>query len=67
MSDTVLNNLHDSRAYIITGPTSGIGRATTLKLARHGKIVLVGRNPEKLDKIQKEIEKMGQNADSSPS
>lgn len=46
----------DQRAYIITGPTSGIGRATALELSRHGTIVLVGRNPEKLTRLRKRIE-----------
>jgi NAD(P)-dependent dehydrogenase (short-subunit alcohol dehydrogenase family) len=32
------------KAYIITGPTSGIGYRTALELARHGTVVLVGRN-----------------------
>jgi NAD(P)-dependent dehydrogenase (short-subunit alcohol dehydrogenase family) len=49
----------DSKAYIITGPTSGIGRATALELARHGTVVLVGRNPDKLARVQKSIENKG--------
>ena len=28
--------------FIITGPTSGIARATALELAKHGAVVLVG-------------------------
>ena len=32
------------KAYIITGPTSGAGRATALEMAKHGTLVLVGRN-----------------------
>lgn len=51
-----------SKAYIITGPTSGIGRATAIELAKYGIVVLVGRNREKLDKVQKEIEEMGHHA-----
>ena len=62
MSNTVSKNSAHSKAYIITGPTSGIGHATALELARHGTVVLVGRNREKLNEVQKEIEKMGQNA-----
>ena len=31
-------------AYIITGPTSGIGRATALEVARLGTVILVGRD-----------------------
>lgn len=52
------------KAYIITGPTSGIGRATALRLARHGTVVLVGRDRKKLDHVQKIIERMGQRAES---
>jgi len=35
-------------AYIITGPTAGIGRATALELAKHGPLVLVGRDRGRL-------------------
>jgi NAD(P)-dependent dehydrogenase (short-subunit alcohol dehydrogenase family) len=49
-------------AYIITGPTSGIGRATALELAKHGRVVLVGRDPAKLDEVRKTIERTGQHA-----
>ncbi|MGD0192195.1 MAG: SDR family NAD(P)-dependent oxidoreductase [Rhizomicrobium sp.] len=47
----------DSKAYIITGPTSGIGRRTALELAKHGTVVLVGRDPAKLREMQKVIER----------
>jgi NAD(P)-dependent dehydrogenase (short-subunit alcohol dehydrogenase family) len=50
------------RAYIITGPTSGIGRATAIELAKHGTVVLVGRDRGKLDVVQKTIERKGQHA-----
>lgn len=46
-------------AWIITGPTSGIGRHTALELAKHGTVVLVGRNRRKLDEVRKEIEAQG--------
>jgi NAD(P)-dependent dehydrogenase (short-subunit alcohol dehydrogenase family) len=49
-------------AYVVTGPTSGIGRATALELAKHGTVVLVGRNQEKLKQLQKVIEQKGQHA-----
>ena len=52
----------DRTAYIITGPTSGIGYATALELARHGTVVLVGRDPAKLDDVQKTIKRKGQQA-----
>src|SRR5580692_8870889 len=62
MSKTVLENPSDRKAYIITGPTSGIGRYAALELAKHGTVVLVGRNHGKLDEVQKIIEREGQHA-----
>ncbi|BAV06423.1 Short-chain dehydrogenase [Filimonas lacunae] len=50
------------KAYVITGPTSGIGYATALELSKHGIVILVGRNAEKLNKVKKVIEDMGKNA-----
>lgn len=50
------------RAYIITGPTSGIGLATASELAKHGTLVLVGRDRAKLDNVQKTIEQRRQHA-----
>jgi NAD(P)-dependent dehydrogenase (short-subunit alcohol dehydrogenase family) len=47
------------KAYIVTGPTSGFGRSTALELARHGTVVLVGRDRTKLDDVQKAIERRG--------
>lgn len=43
------------QAWIITGPTSGIGRRTALELAAHGTVVLVGRDPDKLRDVEAEI------------
>jgi len=43
-------------AYIVTGPTAGIGRQTALDLARHGAVVLVGRDPGRLDAVRQTIE-----------
>jgi NAD(P)-dependent dehydrogenase (short-subunit alcohol dehydrogenase family) len=52
----------ERKAYIITGPTSGIGYRTALELAKHGTVVLVGRNQGKLDEVQKTIERAGRHA-----
>lgn len=52
----------DRSAYIITGPTSGIGRATAFRLAEHGTVILVGRDHNKLTEVQKCIEQKGQSA-----
>ena len=46
-------------AYVITGPTSGIGRRTALELATHGTVVLVGRDPGQLGEVQRAIEGAG--------
>ena len=40
-------------AYIVTGPTSGIGLRAALELSKRGTIVLVGRDRRKLDDVQK--------------
>ena len=52
----------ERNAYIITGPTSGHGYRTALELAKHGTVVLVGRNPTKLDEVKRAIERRGQHA-----
>jgi len=57
-----VNNPTERKAYVITGPTSGIGRATALETAKHGQLVLVGRDPEKLKQLQREIESKGHHA-----
>src|SRR5580698_1921406 len=62
MPRTDLENSSDRKAYIITGPTSGIGRHTAFELARHGTVVLVGRDRRKLDEVQAAIEQKGQHA-----
>jgi len=57
-----MNNPSEQNAYVITGPTSGIGRATALEVSKHGKVVLVGRDREKLNQLQKEVERKGGHA-----
>ncbi len=49
--------MSNRKAYIVTGPTSGIGRAAALELAKRGTVVLVGRDPAKLAQVQKTIER----------
>jgi NAD(P)-dependent dehydrogenase (short-subunit alcohol dehydrogenase family) len=61
MTKTFLEN-SERKAYIVTGPTCGIGRATALELARHGTVILVGRDRRKLDEVQKIVEQRGQQA-----
>ena len=62
MANTTFKNSTDGKAYIITGPTSGIGRATALELAKHGTLVLVARDPKKLDDVRKAIKQKGGHA-----
>ena len=54
--------MKSKKAYIITGPTSGIGHATALELAQHGTLILVGRNPQKLAQLEKELKSAGHHA-----
>ena len=57
-----INKGSKRKAFIITGPTSGIGRFTALELAKHGTVVLVGRDRGRLGEIQKIIKQKGQHA-----
>jgi NAD(P)-dependent dehydrogenase (short-subunit alcohol dehydrogenase family) len=52
----------ERKAFIVTGPTSGIGYSTALELAKHGPVVLVGRDQGRLDEVRKTIERAGQQA-----
>ena len=47
------------KAYVITGPTSGIGRLTAFEIAKHGVVILVGRDQAKLQQTQKAIGRAG--------
>lgn len=57
-----MNNPSEYKAYVITGPTSGIGGATAFEVARHGMVILLARDREKLNQLQKEIERKGGHA-----
>jgi NAD(P)-dependent dehydrogenase (short-subunit alcohol dehydrogenase family) len=48
------------KTVLVTGGSSGIGRATALKLAEAGaRVLIVARNPEKLSQVAAEIESRG--------
>ena len=60
---TPINNAPSgNKAYIVTGPTSGIGRQTALELAKHGTVVLVGRDPSRLAEVAADVAKAGGHA-----
>ncbi|HEV2220398.1 MAG TPA: SDR family oxidoreductase [Casimicrobiaceae bacterium] len=61
--DRSLSGRIKGRVAVVTGASSGIGRATALKLAEAGaKVVLVARGEEKLLGTKKEIDAMGGSA-----
>jgi NAD(P)-dependent dehydrogenase (short-subunit alcohol dehydrogenase family) len=62
MPENNLKNPSTSRAYVITGPTSGIGRRTAFEMAKYGTVILVGRDRSKLKKVQRTIENKSQRA-----
>lgn len=54
--------METQKAYIITGPTSGIGYKAALELARYGTVILVARNAGKLQQVVHTIESAGHKA-----
>ena len=46
------------KTVLITGATSGIGKATAKKLAKDFRLILCGRRQEKLDELKSELEKI---------
>jgi NAD(P)-dependent dehydrogenase (short-subunit alcohol dehydrogenase family) len=51
------------KTFVITGATGAIGKATAIELAKPGnKLILLGRNKEKLDNVIKEIKSATANA-----
>lgn len=53
---TVARGSGPDRAWLVTGPTSGMGRVAARQLASAGTVVLVGRDPDKLQAVRREIE-----------
>jgi predicted dehydrogenase/NAD(P)-dependent dehydrogenase (short-subunit alcohol dehydrogenase family) len=60
MSSTTVPRTPHPRVTLITGPTSGLGRAVALELAKHGhQLVLLGRNAVKLESVSNECIALG--------
>ncbi|TCL06225.1 SDR family NAD(P)-dependent oxidoreductase [Sodalis ligni] len=51
-----------AQAYVVTGPTSGIGLRTALALSKRGAVVLVGRDSRRLRVVQEKIASAGRKA-----
>ena len=60
LNDRNLRRALQDQVVVVTGASSGIGRATAQLLARHGaRVMLVSRTKEKLDALKQEIEREG--------
>ncbi|HEV2217016.1 MAG TPA: SDR family oxidoreductase [Candidatus Dormibacteraeota bacterium] len=60
LTERNLRAVLEDRVVVVTGASSGIGRATASLVARHGaRVVLVSRTKEKLDELEREIESAG--------
>jgi NAD(P)-dependent dehydrogenase (short-subunit alcohol dehydrogenase family) len=67
LTERNLRGVLQDRVVVVTGASSGIGRATAQLVGRHGaKVVLVSRTNEKLDELRKEIEAEGGRAFAYP-
>ncbi len=67
LTERNLRTALEDRVVVVTGASSGIGRATASLIARHGaQVVLVARTREKLDDLKSEIERAGGRASVRP-
>lgn len=58
--DRTLEGRMRGKVVVVTGASSGIGKATAIKLAEAGaKVIMAARKPTKLEKARKEIESKG--------
>jgi len=67
LTDSNLRRALQDRIVVVTGASSGIGRATAQLLARHGaQVILVSRTREKLESLAREISDGGGRASVYP-
>jgi 3-oxoacyl-[acyl-carrier protein] reductase len=60
MSDATMAGRFEGQVGIVTGGGSGIGEATAVRLATEGgRVVVIGRDPEKLETVRERIEAAG--------
>ena len=60
LTEANLRHALDGRVVLVTGASSGIGRAVAGQVGRHGaRVLLVSRTAEKLDELRAEIEAAG--------
>ncbi len=56
------DGLLDRSTYVVTGPTSGMGRLAALSLAEQSDLILIGRNQQKLNEMVAAISRKGGDA-----
>jgi NAD(P)-dependent dehydrogenase (short-subunit alcohol dehydrogenase family) len=60
LTERNLRAVLQDRVVLVTGASSGIGRATAVLLGRHGaRVILVSRSKDKLEELRDELEKGG--------
>jgi NAD(P)-dependent dehydrogenase (short-subunit alcohol dehydrogenase family) len=60
LTERNLRSTLEGRVVMVTGASSGIGRAVAAEVARHGaRVILVSRTREKLEEVETEIEGRG--------
>ena len=54
----------EKKIFLVTGVTDGIGKEAVKMLVKEGhKVIIQGRNPEKIKKVMEEIKSQNKDAD----